>query len=173
MGTNVRDWFVNVLAAGATGNADLVAYFFLRAQALLAARGTLGLIATNTIAQGDTREVGLDQHGRVGIHHHPGDPEPAVASRSANLEYAAVWGTLGAGRPMTCRALATACRSSESPRSSNLAGESQGNPIRLAENAGIAFKGAYVLGMGFVLEPEKREHGSPRTRAIAMCCFRT
>ncbi|PUB21458.1 hypothetical protein C8K30_1141, partial [Promicromonospora sp. AC04] len=27
---------------------------------LLQTKGTLGLIATNTVAQGDTREVGLD-----------------------------------------------------------------------------------------------------------------
>src|ERR1035438_7276683 len=38
---------------------DLVAYFFRRAFALLRERGTFGLIATNTIAQGDTREGGL------------------------------------------------------------------------------------------------------------------
>ncbi|MBL0888298.1 Eco57I restriction-modification methylase domain-containing protein, partial [Myceligenerans indicum] len=60
MGTNVRDWFVNVLAGGRRGSADLVAYFFLRATSLLSTKGTLGLIATNTVAQGDTREVGLD-----------------------------------------------------------------------------------------------------------------
>ena len=35
MGTNVRDWLVNVLASGEEGNADLVAYFFLRAMSLL------------------------------------------------------------------------------------------------------------------------------------------
>lgn len=61
MGTEVRDWFVNVLAGGTRGSADLVAYFFLRAYSLLTNRGTLGLIATNTLAQGDTREVGLDR----------------------------------------------------------------------------------------------------------------
>ncbi|MDR2974046.1 MAG: N-6 DNA methylase, partial [Propionibacteriaceae bacterium] len=60
MGTDMRDWFVNVLADGRRGSADLVAYFFLRATSLLQAKGTLGLIATNTLAQGDTREVGLD-----------------------------------------------------------------------------------------------------------------
>ena len=41
------------------GNADLIAYFLLRAHALLNSRGQTGLIATNTLAQGDTREVGL------------------------------------------------------------------------------------------------------------------
>src|SRR5262245_53639070 len=41
------------------GNADLVAHFFRRAFNLLRPCGTLGLIASNTIAQGDTRSSGL------------------------------------------------------------------------------------------------------------------
>jgi hypothetical protein len=41
------------------GNSDLVAYFFRRAFELLRSGGALGLIATNTIAQGDTRSTGL------------------------------------------------------------------------------------------------------------------
>lgn len=41
------------------GNADRVAHFFRRAFNLLRQEGTLGLIATNTIAQGDTRSTGL------------------------------------------------------------------------------------------------------------------
>src|SRR5204862_7407093 len=52
MGANVRDWLVHMLASGQRGNADLVAYFFLRATALLAKQGTFGLIATNSVAQG-------------------------------------------------------------------------------------------------------------------------
>lgn len=38
-----------------------MAYFFLRMASLLETGGHFGLIATNTIAQGDTCEVGLDQ----------------------------------------------------------------------------------------------------------------
>ncbi|GAP96585.1 Eco57I restriction-modification methylase domain-containing protein [Leptolyngbya sp. NIES-2104] len=41
------------------GNSDLVAYFFRQAFKLLKQGGTLGLVATNTIAQGDTRSTGL------------------------------------------------------------------------------------------------------------------
>ncbi|MDV3001114.1 MAG: hypothetical protein N5P05_002720 [Chroococcopsis gigantea SAG 12.99] len=41
------------------GNTDIVAFFFRRAFILLRRGGTLGLIATNTIAQGDTRTTGL------------------------------------------------------------------------------------------------------------------
>ncbi len=42
------------------GSADLCAYFFRRAWNLLRSDGTFGLLATNTISQADTREVGLD-----------------------------------------------------------------------------------------------------------------
>jgi hypothetical protein len=42
-----------------TANADLSAHFFRRADTLLGAHGTIGLIATNTIGQGDTRQTGL------------------------------------------------------------------------------------------------------------------
>jgi hypothetical protein len=41
------------------GNSDLVAHFFRRSFTLLRKGGCLGLIATNTIAQGDTRSTGL------------------------------------------------------------------------------------------------------------------
>jgi hypothetical protein len=44
---------------GSHGNADLVAHFFRRAFGYLRKGGTFGLIATNTIAQGDTRSSGL------------------------------------------------------------------------------------------------------------------
>ena len=48
------------------GNADLVAHFYRRAFNIVRNAGALGLIATNTIAQGDTRATGLRwicQHG--------------------------------------------------------------------------------------------------------------
>jgi hypothetical protein len=41
------------------GNADLVAHFFRRSFTLIRKDGTFGLIATNTIGQGDTRSTGL------------------------------------------------------------------------------------------------------------------
>ncbi len=47
---------------------DLVAYFFRRTFALLRRQGTMGLVATNSIAQGDTRKGGLSwlrKHGAI------------------------------------------------------------------------------------------------------------
>jgi hypothetical protein len=51
--------FLTSMNAGAAHHCDLVAYFFRRAFGLVRADGALGLIATNTVSQGDTREGGL------------------------------------------------------------------------------------------------------------------
>ena len=80
MGTNIRDWFVNVLASGKKGSADLVAYFFLRAMSLAATHMATSASSRRTaFAQGDTREVGLDQMVNGGIHHHSCNSEQVVA----------------------------------------------------------------------------------------------
>jgi hypothetical protein len=55
---NYLPW-LQTLHEGAHGNADLVAHFFRRAFGLLRSSGVFGLIATNTIGQGDTRTSGL------------------------------------------------------------------------------------------------------------------
>ena len=55
---NYLPW-LQTLHEGAHGNADLVAHFFRRAFGLLRPGGVFGLIATNTIGQGDTRASGL------------------------------------------------------------------------------------------------------------------
>ena len=154
MGDNVRDWFVNILAEGRRGSADLVAYFFLRAFSLLNGRGTVGLIATNTVAQGDTREVGLDRMVDSGFTITRAIQSRSWPSQSANLEFAAVWGTRDAVSPRT----AMVCDDAPVARISSLlepAGRAEGRPERLAENSGIAFQGCIVLGKGFVLESEE------------------
>ena len=57
-GTLYKDWlYANYQQAG--DRMDLVAYFFRRAFDSLRDFGALGLVATNTIAQGDTRSGGL------------------------------------------------------------------------------------------------------------------
>lgn len=57
-----RDHFVDwlkLLHEESHGNSDLVAHFFRRSFYLLRNQGSLGLIATKTIRQGDTRSTGL------------------------------------------------------------------------------------------------------------------
>ena len=152
MGANIRDWFVNTLAGGATGSADLVAYFFLRAMSMLTPQGKLGLIATNSIAQGYTRQVGLDPMVKNGF-----TITRAIQSRpwpvsSANLEYAAVWGTRATIASTVARVVDDAPVADISTLLEP-AGRVGGNPARLMENTGLAFKGCIVLGKGFILEP--------------------
>jgi hypothetical protein len=60
LGADCREYLKQRVARDKPGNADLCSYFLLRDLAI-APQGRTGIIATNTIAQGDTREVGLDQ----------------------------------------------------------------------------------------------------------------
>ena len=120
------------------------------------AKGTLGLIATNTVAQGDSREVGLDAMVAAGFTITRAIQSRSWPAASANLEYAAVWGTLDeipADVPriaddIEMRLISTLLEPS---------GRAEGNPLRLAENSGIGFQGCIVLGMGFVVERGEAE----------------
>ncbi len=170
LGANIRDWLVNVLAGGTKGSADQVAYFFLRAQALLAAHGTIGLIATNTLAQGDSRVVGLDRMVEEGF-----TITRAIQSRSwpvssASLEYAAVWGTRGG----VADGVPRVSDDTLVERISTLlepAGGTEGSPVPLIKNSGVAFQGCNVLGMGFVLEPHEAHEWIRKDRRNAEVLF--
>jgi type I restriction-modification system DNA methylase subunit len=154
MGTNVRDWMVHRLAGGTRGNADLVAYFLLRALTLLRSTGTLGLIATNTVAQGDTREIGLDQAVKKGLTLTRSVQSASWPAASANLEYAAIWATRNAVADRAAR-IADGVMV---PRISTLleaSGRVDEHPRRLKENDNVAFSGCKVTGSGFILEPSE------------------
>ena len=151
MGTAYRDYLVEHLARGKRGSADLCAYFTLRAASLMRDSGQFGFLATNTIAQGDTREVGLDQlmaDGYVIPRANPSRPWPGTAS----LEVAHVW--LRRGQWKTPFVLDDKPVSSITPFLTE-PGTVSGPPHHLTANAGKSFIGSYVLGMGFVLMPEE------------------
>jgi hypothetical protein len=153
-GTNVRDWLVNVIARGCRGSADVVAYFFLRAFSLLTPKGNLGLIGTNTLGQGDTRQVGLEQLQGAGFTITRSVQSMPWPTQGAHLEIALLWGTRGPAPthvPRNANGLLVR-------RISTLlepAGRVAGDPVRLSENLGLAFNGCYVLGMGFIVEPKE------------------
>ena len=79
--TNFLAW-LQCLHEGAHGNADLVAHFFRRSFDLLRSDGVFGLIATNTIGQGDTRASGLHGYSCAKRHHLASNPAPQMARRS-------------------------------------------------------------------------------------------
>lgn len=149
-----RAYLVSSVAEGQRGNADLVAYMTLRAAALTRHGSTVGLIATNTLAQGDTREVGLDRlvdSGRVIVQAVRSRPWPA---RGANLEICSV--TLYEGAWMGLHYL-EGCAAATITPSLVRGGRVAGTPQRLAANAGCAFVGTKVYGQGFVLSTAERD----------------
>ena len=152
MGSNIRDWLANCVALSRSGGrADLVAYFFLRAYSLVNTRGSIGLIATNTVAQGDTREVGLDQMAASGFTITRAIQSRSWPAASVNLEYAAVWGTRAA---LAERVLVVSDENLVRRISTLLEpyGGVEGQPRRLVENQGITSEGCKPYGHGFILE---------------------
>lgn len=152
MGDEVRSWLVEQIADGRRGSADLVAYFFVRAAGLLSRpMGQMGLIATNTIGQGDTQEVGLRHLLHQGLTITRATSSEPWPSRMAALEYAAVWLSLQSPAD-TAATYLDGVAGVISPQLA-LVGRAFGPPVRLQSNGGIAFQGCIALGDGFQLEP--------------------
>jgi hypothetical protein len=149
-GEDVRDHVIRWVANGKKGSADLVAYFFLRASTL--AR-SFGLLATNTIAQGDTSEVGLAQlidHGWVIHRAVSSTPWPGRAS----LEIAKVWGYLAGwqGKYLLDQVQVQGI-------DEMLYGASHGGwrKEKLHCYRDFSFQGSILLGMGFTISPEEAQ----------------
>jgi hypothetical protein len=138
--------------APASGMADLCAYFFRRAFSLLKPGCFMGLVATNTIGQGDTRETGLDviasNHGAISYADRfvPWAGDAVVEVNLVAICREPAHGTL---RNQFCLLDGRAVPFI----TSRLDDLPHGNPARLATNQGKAFIGDYVRGIGFVLEP--------------------
>jgi hypothetical protein len=134
------------------GSADYAAYFFLQAFARLRSNGVLGMISTNSIAQGDTRAVGLDYIDSLGGCIYRADnnrPWPGLA--------AVVVSVLHISRRQTNGRYILDGQSVD--HISTLLDE-QGkmlDPERLLRNRDLAFQGTIVLGEGFILEPAEAE----------------
>jgi len=149
-----------------SGTVDLAAYFYLRAFAGLAAGGTFGLIATNTISQGDTREGGLDYLVGNGASIYaavPRMPWPGEASVNISLVHVGKgqWeGTLMLG-DKTVSAISTLLDASgqTSP------------PERLLANDGLSFIGSFILGLGFTMSPEEAQEWIRRNPRNAEVLF--
>lgn len=151
-----RNYVVRRLANGQRGSADLCAYFFLRAADLTRSKGCVGLLATNSIAEGDTREIGLDKL----LSPIEGRPPIAVAyravkslkwpSKSANLECAKLWmciGSYNGPKQLGGEIVQTISALLDSESGSRI-------PFRLSMPFQTSFIGSFLRGNGFVVEPE-------------------
>ncbi|MDP2270044.1 MAG: N-6 DNA methylase [Archangium sp.] len=149
------DW-LKATFTNAGNRADLVAYFFRRLFDLLCNHGTMGLIATNTVAQGDTREVGLKHlllsggviYSAVASQIWPGTAAVAVSlvhvakgrdvanvHRSVELD----------GRAVTC------IDSRLTPKLE------RADATHLIANREVCFGGSKIYGQGFILTAAERD----------------
>ena len=129
------------------GNSDLVAHFFRRAFGLVRIGGTVGLIATNTIGQGDTRSTGLRWICKNG-----GSIYRAQRRISWPGEAAVVVSVvhLLKGEWRSQRFLDEVAVDSITAFLFHDGGHD--DPARFAANAGSSFQGAIILGMGFTFD---------------------
>lgn len=146
LGPWFRDW-LGTLHDESNKNADLVAHFFRRAFYLMRSGGTFGLIATNTIAQGDTRASGLRWICNNGGEVYAAQRRmrwPGLAAVVVSIVY---------------------CMKQYNVSLKHLDGKAvdritaflfhQGtndDPARLVENAGKSFVGSFLRGMGFTFD---------------------
>ncbi|MGO8117032.1 DNA methyltransferase [Rhizobium leguminosarum] len=138
--------WLQTLHTGAHGNADLVAHFFLRAFHLLRQGGSFGLIATNTIGQGDTRASGLTKIIAEG---------GAISRATRRLKWpgeAAV--VVSVVHIVKGQASSSSLDTRPVRRISAylVEGDLDTSPMALAANSGKAFQGSIVLGMGFTFD---------------------
>ena len=147
------DW-LKAAHPGSHGNADYAAHFLRRAGTLLAGHGAFGLITTNTIAQGDTRDTGLKPLLAAGglVYAATRTREwPGVAAVSVSVVHVAFG---RAADDITTRWLDGArvpvINSRLRPR------PERADPRQLRANAKRSFQGCILLGSGFILSPEER-----------------
>jgi len=146
LGEAYQEW-ISEAYLEASKNADIVAYFFRRAFSIIRESGCLGLIATNTIAQGDTRSTGLRficQNGGTIYSAQKRVKWPGLAAVVISVvniykgEYKRV-------KVINERKVGLI---------SAFLFHSGGNddPKKLAANQGKSFQGSIILGMGFTFD---------------------
>ena len=157
LGRLYRDWLKHAHQAS-TGGTDLAAHFFRRAFDLLRSDGTFGLIATNTISQGDTRVGGLrwicSNGGTIYCastrYKWPGAATVVVSivhvAKGLRHQHARVLD----GRPVE-RITAFLF---------HLGGHN--DPVRLSANVELSYIGSFLRGMGFTFDDtDKKGVASP------------
>ena len=134
------------------GNADLVAHFFRRTFYLLRERGTLGLIATNTIGQGDTRSTGLRwicKNGGTICNSRRRIKWPGEAAVVVSFVH------IYKGKFSGLRKLDD--REVETISAFLFHAGGHDDPERLVANARKSFQGSIILGMGFTFDDTDRK----------------
>lgn len=148
VGPEIRKFIQNEAAGGRSGAVDICVYFMLRAAQLANPNGIISLVLTNTIAQGDAREVGLDHLTASGWEILRSVRSFGWPTRSADVTCALLW--LSAISPTSdVYRIADGAQVRKITSGLEPALRIAGRPFPLAENRGIAFKGHNIYGKGF------------------------
>lgn len=152
VGNNVREWMVNQITP-IRGNADIVAYFLVRAADLLKPAGSLGLLTAVAVSEGGTRKAGLDVLMHSGFSLTRALRSRTWPAKSAATDFSAVWGTFARVEGDVLRHVdgVTVPRISSKLEP---VGRVEGNPMALGANKGKAFVGCYLNGKGFQIPEE-------------------
>src|SRR5690554_6314825 len=151
-GVTYNDWIAEIYSGSKA--ADLSAHFFRRAAALIGKHGAFGLVATNTIAQGDTRNTGLKALVDEGWSIFDGVnsmPWPGAAAVTVSIVHAAIGAPKAKARPILDELEVEVINSMLRPK------PERPEPVVLRANAGSAYLGSKIYGQGFLLTPEERE----------------
>ncbi|MGH3401539.1 MAG: Eco57I restriction-modification methylase domain-containing protein [Streptosporangiaceae bacterium] len=146
------------------GSADLAARFVLRAERLLNSHGQLGFVTVNTLVEGATLRVGLEQATGRDLTIRRGRTPHPWPTASANLQIVETW----ASRAPLGKSAIPLLDGEEVPAIGpdlQPYGRVRGRPMRLRQNAGIAFHGTFVSGLGFTLSTGEKDQfiaGDPK-----------
>jgi hypothetical protein len=154
LGDDYLAWLQRWDGRDVKGSADLAARFVLRADRLLGTRGQLGFVTVNTLVEGATLRVGLEQATERGLTIRRGRSPHPWPTASANLQIVETWATRA---PLGNAALFWLDGEEVPAIGPDLQpyGRIRARPERLRENEDIAFQGSNVLGLGFTLTVEQ------------------
>ncbi|WP_273166714.1 DNA methyltransferase [Marinobacter sp.] len=148
MGRKYLNYLISIIGHGVKGSADLVAFFFLRSASLLKNSKTMGMIASNSISEGGTREVGLEQLKKNGF-----EIYQAINSEiwpgSANVVTSRVYLIKGAW-------LGEKILNGDKVEyiSPYLTSRDNWEPVKLTEATGRVYQGSVLLGSGFIIDKD-------------------
>jgi hypothetical protein len=145
-GAQYLDW-LKTIHDESHGNADLVAHFFRRVFTLLRGQGSFGLIATNTIGQGDTRSTGLRW-----ICTHGGTIYEATRRKKWPGLAAVVISVIHVFKGPLEEPFLLDGRSVPVITAYLFHAGGHDNPAQLRANAGKNYQGSVVIGMGFTFD---------------------
>ncbi|MGI8793066.1 MAG: type IIL restriction-modification enzyme MmeI [Acidimicrobiales bacterium] len=150
-GSRYREHLTSAIAANKPGNVDLVVYFLLRMTALTS---RIGSLATNSVSQGDNRDVGLlHLRNEMGWEIYRA-VKSAAWPNDANLEIAKLWLSMSWTGSRVLNDVQTIEISASLDSSRRLDVE----PEQLVEANGRAFVGSLVNGMGFIIDSDEAAH---------------